>query len=60
MNLEKFLKDNNARLSYEDKWLVWADAWCLWQVYQQQYGQRVKRIYEGESLDEALSKLEGK
>jgi len=53
-----FLKRHNARLSFEDNWLVWADAWCLWQVYQQKYNRQVKRIYQGNSLDEALQFLE--
>ena len=59
MDITTFLKENNARLSYEDKWLVWADAWCKWQVYQQLYGKRVRSIYEGDNIEEALQVLKG-
>ena len=57
MEITTFLKENNARLNYEAKWLVWADAWCKWQVYQKPYHKQVKCIYQGNSLDEALQCL---
>jgi len=59
MDITTFLKENNARLSYEDKWLVWTEVWCQWQVYQQVYRRRVSRIHEGESLEDALGALGG-
>ena len=59
MDIEQFLKENNARLTYEDKWLVWSDAWCIWHVYQAPYHRKAMRIYDGDKLDKALEALSG-
>ncbi len=59
MELSTFLKEHNARLDYEDRWLVWADAWCKWLVYQTPFNKHPRRIYEGDSLEEAIRILSG-
>ena len=56
-DITTFLKENNTRISCENKWLVWSDALCRWQVYQQEYHKQVKCIYEGDLLAEALQSL---
>ena len=44
--------DTNARLSMDDKWLVWWDN--QWVVLQHPYGKKSNRcLYSGDNLEEA-------
>lgn len=51
-----FLKEENARISYEDKWLVWyAGAWRVLQ--KPPYKKSNRCLYLGDNLGEALEAL---
>ena len=58
-NIEDLLKRTNARISYEDKWLIW---YCNeWEVLQRPYGKKANRsLYSGNSFEIALEILERK
>lgn len=47
----------NARLSTRGKWLVYDNFYERWAVYEQPYGQKVKRILLTSDLQEALLTL---
>ena len=54
-----FLKNNNARVTYGDKWLVGHEP-NTWRVYQHPYGARKTiTLYDGDNLFEAVSILQG-
>lgn len=56
MTIEKYLKEENARLSNGGRWLVWDVG--EWVVREHRYRQRVPSIiYSGGNLDEALKSL---
>ena len=60
MDIITFLKEdsNNARLSMEDKWLVWWED--QWLVLQRPYGKKTNRtLYAGDNIEEALQALRG-
>lgn len=58
-NLRTFLKNNNSRVSFEDKWLVFDDG--EWLVLEHRYKARTNTIlYRGIFLGKAVSILEGK
>jgi len=57
MTIEQFLKDNNARVSLDDKWLV-AESADSWTVYQHKYGAHHNTVlYAGGNLNAALKAL---
>ncbi len=51
--IEEFLKQENARLSYDYRWLVWDDIDTNWTVYSHHH----RMIYNGEYLESALEAL---
>ncbi len=57
MTIEELLKSEsyNTRLCVNDKWLSW--SFGRWEVYQQPYGKHTRAIYQGDSLEEALSEV---
>lgn len=58
MTIEGLLKEGNARLSIEDKWLVWwNDEWLVLQ--RPPYKKANRCLYSGENLDIALETLKG-
>lgn len=60
MNPTEFLKANSdARLTYDDRWLVWSIVFKEWIVQQRKRYQKTTRcLYSGESLTTALKILE--
>jgi hypothetical protein len=57
VRIEDVLSDGTltTRLVCFDKWLVWDGGY--WEVYQQKYHQRVKKLITTEMLDTALRVL---
>lgn len=56
--ISNFLKSENARLVYEDKWMVWDEFLHEWLVLQRKYGARRNiTLYRGASLTNAVEKL---
>ena len=53
--LEQFLKTQNARLSCENRWLVW--EYDQWAVYEQQHGRRVQQVTSTEDMEVAIAAL---
>ena len=59
--LIKLLKETNARVEWEDKWLYYDEDYGIWVVLQRPYGARKNiTLYEGESLAEAIEVLGGR
>ena len=57
MDIREFLQRENARLSYEDKWLVFNDD-GEYEVYQHKYGKKgVRVLYRGSNENEAIMTL---
>lgn len=60
MKISKALKENNARLSYGDKWLVWSNiiGTNAWVVMQRKYRQKNTRtLLITNSEEEAVEEL---
>jgi hypothetical protein len=58
MKIAEMLQEKiyNARVSCEDKWLVWNDG--LWIIYQRKmYEKKTKLIFETNSEDLAVARL---
>ncbi len=54
--IEEFLKQENARLTYSDRWLIWDDT--NWIVFSKPSYKRVSRVvYNGTYLESALEAL---
>ena len=58
MDIITFLKETNARLSMDDKWLVW--SYNEWLVLQRPPHKKANRcLYSGHNLEIALEALKG-
>ncbi len=60
MKISEALKENNARLSYRDKWLVWSNiiGTNVWMVMQRKYRQKNTRtLLITNSEEEAIKEL---
>jgi|GEM_PF-6657353 hypothetical protein len=53
--LEQFLKTQNARLSCDNRWLVW--EYDQWTVYEQPRGRRVQQVTSTEDMEAAIAAL---
>jgi len=54
--IEEFLKESDARLSYEYRWLIWDNT--DWAVYSKPpYKHTTRVVYSGEYLESALEAL---
>ena len=58
MTLEDLLKEDNARVELYGRWLTWWGG--VWVVQDRQYYARNNRVlYSGDSIEEAITKLQG-
>ena len=54
--IKSFLKSENARIDYEDKWMVWDEG--EWLVLQRLFGTRKNIVlYKGNSETDAIGAL---
>jgi hypothetical protein len=60
MNIEEFLKTENARISCGNNWLYWSDIYLdWWVVTREPYKRSNKTLYQDDDLSEALKALKG-
>jgi len=57
MTIVEFLKEKNARVSFDDRWLCWNDALNSWVVYEHVSRGKVKVVYVTDNESKAVAAL---